>query len=63
MNKYVYSGPVVVFGNCVQNNWRGETFATSEAKAKSNLAYQWKKMHNRTPTAKIALPGDLKLVN
>ena len=43
MHKYVYDGPVMMFGVCVMNSWHGETMAVSESKARSNLAYQFKK--------------------
>lgn len=57
MDKYRYDGPVVEYGRCISNNWKGETMANSEPKARSNLTYQFKKQTNRLPTAKISLPG------
>lgn len=62
MKKYSYDGPVMEFDNCVQRNWKSETMAVSEKKAKSNLTYQWKKQHGRSAGAKIILPGKLMLV-
>lgn len=62
MNRYSYNGPVMEFDNCVQHNWKGETMAVSEKKAKSNLTYQWKKQHGRSASTKIRLPGKLMLV-
>ena len=62
MNKYRYEGPVTEFGLCICNRWIGETAASSEAKARSNLAYQFKKQTNRAGYAKIGLPGDLYLI-
>lgn len=62
MNKYAYNGPVMMFGKCV-TNWKGETMAESEKKAKSNLIYQYKKKNNLVPSAKINLPGELTLVS
>ena len=41
MNRYSYKGPVMEFEQCVSNNWEGTTYATSEKKARSNLAYQY----------------------
>jgi hypothetical protein len=35
--------------------------ATSEKKAKSNLAYRYKLDNNLIPSAKIILPGKIKL--
>lgn len=62
MNKYRYEGPVTEFDLCICNRWVGETVASSKAKARSNLAYQFKKQTNRTRYAKIGLPGDLYLI-
>ena len=62
MAKYIYEGPVKEFDTCVATNWRGETFATSESKARSNLTYQYKKKHNLVAGTKITLPGKLTMV-
>lgn len=63
MNRYSYKGPVMVFNTCVANNWSGETMAVSESKARSNLAYQFKKSNNRLAnSAKIIFPGKLIVV-
>ena len=62
MNKYSYNGPVMEFDRCIANNWRGETMAVSEKKAKSNLVYQFKKKNNRTAATRISLPGNVELV-
>ena len=62
MPRWVYYGPVMEFDTCIANHWRGETFAPSEAKAKSNLTYQFKKKNNRIASSKITLPGDLKII-
>lgn len=59
MNLYSYSGPVTEFGRCIDNHWSGSTYAPSAKKAKSNLAYQYKKKHNKLPAAKIDLPGEI----
>lgn len=59
MNEYIYSGPVTEYGKVVMNQFEATTMAVSEAKAKSNLAYQYKKKYNRTKTAKVGLPGKL----
>ena len=57
--KYFYNGPVMAFGQIVDEKWWGETTAVSEEKARSNLAYRWKKQHGRTAETKITLPGKL----
>lgn len=62
-HKYVYEGPVMEFDHIVDNKWHGETMAPSEVKAKCNLAYQYKKEHNRTARARIALPGKVTVIN
>lgn len=62
MNKYIYDGPVMEFDRCIASHWKGETMAPSESKAKSNLAYQFKKNYNRAPRSKIILPGNVKQI-
>lgn len=59
--KYTYDGPVLVFGQLVQSNFRGETIATSSTKARSNLVYQWKKRNGRSAGSKVELPGKIIL--
>ena len=44
--RYVYKGPVMIFGKLVTNSWSGETIAPTRKKAMSNLAYQFKKLNN-----------------
>lgn len=58
-HRYEYDGPVEEFGRCICNRWYGTTLATSEKKARSNLAYQFKKQYNKTPGTKITLPGKI----
>ena len=62
-SKYVYDGPVLEFDNVIADQWKGETLATSEKKARSNLAYQFKKQYNRTAGSKITLPGTITKIN
>lgn len=59
MKEYVYDGPVMRFEDCVQSRWKASTYAPTESKAKSNLAYRFKKENGLTPNAKITLPGKL----
>ena len=61
-HKYVYDGPVLEFDKLITDHWKGETSAPSEKKARSNLAYQFKKSNNRIVGAKITLPGKLKII-
>lgn len=60
MDKYIYEGPVCIFGRCVAQAWRGTTYAISDKKAISNLSYQFKK-HNRMlgNSAPVTFPGKL----
>ena len=61
MALYSYKGPVLEFGKCIENNWSGYTYAVSEKKARSNLAYQYKVITGRLPRTHIHLPGALVL--
>ena len=45
MDKYTYNGPVRMYENVLTSHWKAETVAESEAKARSNLVYQYKKTH------------------
>ena len=63
MHKYMYDGPVMIFDTCVNNHWKAETMAVSEKKAKSNLAYQYKKRTNITRDTKVTLPGKIKMID
>lgn len=62
MHQYYYNGPVKEFDVCIDDHWEGTTYAVSEKKARSNLAYQFKKEYGRGPNAKITLPGKLELI-
>jgi len=58
---YIYKGPVLEFDRCVANNWYGKTKAPTEAKAKSNLAYQYKKATGKLGRTRITLPGKVTI--
>lgn len=62
MSQYSYDGPVMELETCVNNRWKASTYAVSEKKARSNLAYQFKKNNNKVSGTHIALPGKLVLV-
>lgn len=62
-HKYTYDGPVVAFNRCVADRWKGETMAPTEQKARSNLAYQFKKQNGKIAGTRITLPGEIKMVN
>ena len=63
MPKYIYNGPVMEFNILLDDNWKGETIAPSENKARSNLEYQFKKKNHRLPSSKINLPGKLEKID
>jgi len=47
------------FDKCIENCWKGSTYAVSQNKARSNLTYQYKRNNNLVSNAKITLPGKL----
>ena len=59
MTLYSYDGPVFEFERIVANRWQAQTYAVSEAKARTNLAYQYKRDHGKVPRSKITLPGKI----
>ena len=59
MTLYSYNGPVLAFEKIVANQWQAQTYAVSEAKARTNLAYQFKMETGRVPRTKITLPGKI----
>lgn len=56
---YIYSGPVKVFDAISQENYQAKTYAATARKAKSNLAYRWKKENGYLPSAKVTLTGKI----
>lgn len=62
MPRYIYDGPVKSFGTTINDRWIAETVAVSEAKAKNNLSYRYKKEHNLSTESRISLSGNIKLV-
>ena len=58
---YSYKGPVYEFDTRVADRWEGVTVAPSEAKARNNLAYQYKRSHNKSRDTKIRITGPLKI--
>lgn len=59
MDQYRYEGPVKEFDRIISENWKAETRAVSEEKARSNLTYRFKTMTGRAPRSKITLPGKI----
>lgn len=62
MKLYSYEGPVMEFDRIIAERWAGTTYAASPSKAKSNLAFRFKKQHNKAASAKITLPGKIAVV-
>lgn len=62
MDQYMYEGPVLEFERPIMDNWKASTYAPSEKKARSNLTYRFKKLHNRVANTRITLPGKITLV-
>jgi len=62
MSRYFYDGPVKEFNTCVTNRWVASTYAESESKARTNLAYRFKKENKKLPSTKITLPGKIMMV-
>jgi hypothetical protein len=60
MARYIYEGPVLQFDKVVAHRWTAETTAVSEAKARSNMIFQYKKSAGLAPTAKVTLPGKIR---
>ncbi len=61
MQEYQYDGPVMRFDICVDHRWKAKTIAPSEAKARSNFVYRYKKENGLVANTKVSLPGKLKL--
>lgn len=62
MHLYSYDGPVMVFEKIVANHWKASTYAVSEAKARCNLAYQFKKQMGKIARSVVTLPGKIKMI-
>lgn len=57
--QYYYDGVVLEFERVISNRWSGSTYAKTPNKAKSNLAYRFKKETGRSANSKISLPGKI----
>lgn len=58
---YIFEGAVSdSLGKCITHNWKGETKAISEDKARSNLMFQFKKQNNMIASTKITLHGKIE---
>lgn len=59
MVKYVFKGSVYVQGYLADDGWKAETFAQSDAKALSNIKYQYKKKNYINIRTPVDLRGSL----
>ena len=55
---YTYEGAVIVFDRVVAHNYRAQTTAASPAKARSNIAYQYRKKANIADHIPVRLTGE-----
>lgn len=60
MNVYCYTGPVLQHGQVICNRFYGETMAATAEKARSNIAYQFKKKYGLVPNASITMPNKVE---
>lgn len=60
--RYMYHGPAVGFGRLLMSAFDAETVASSDAEARKNFEYQFKKKANLSPTAKVTLPGKIVML-
>lgn len=58
---YKYDGVVTQFGKII-DTFTQCTQAVSEARAKANLAFVYKRKHELLPNAKIELPDRLEII-
>ena len=60
MIKYSFSGQVYIFySQLAERHWTGETYAKSEAKAITNLKYQYRKANGLSMNTPVDLEGRL----
>ena len=62
MPTYSYEGPVKEFERIIDSKWKSTTYAQTEAKARSNLTFQYKRTHNKAASSKITLPGKITML-
>ncbi len=56
---YTYCGAVFKYDQLVADSWFGQTQAASEKQARSNLAYQFRKIMGYSPAVPLRLTGRL----
>ena len=50
------------FDRCVADHYKASTYAPSESKARSNIAYRYKQETGKIARTQIKLPGKLVIV-
>lgn len=64
MNRYTFTGSVIdIYDRVIEKNVTLQTVAGSAEKARSNMAYQYKKNNNFEIWVKIRLVGKLTVSN
>ena len=53
--EYIYKGPILKFGVCIDAKWEAATMAVSPKQALNNLKFQAKQMLKLTNNARIEL--------
>ncbi len=56
---YAFKGAVQVFGKIAANNYAATTWAASEAKARSNIAFRFKQSMGYTASVPVKLLGKM----
>ena len=55
---YRYEGAVLIFDRVVAHNYHAQTLASSAAKARSNIAYQYRRKANIADHIPVKLTGE-----
>ena len=63
MKVYSYDGPVLEFDRIIATHWKSTTKATSERKARCNLAHQFKQQYGKASQSRITIPGKLIIID
>lgn len=57
--EYTFKGAVKVYDRVVASFYKASTYAVSAAKARSNMAYQYKRNNGLADHVKVSLEGEL----
>ena len=61
MSQYRYCSTEKKFDDIIKKKWEDTTHAFTEAKARNNLVYRYKREHGKAADCKITLPGNMAL--